>query len=196
MSALGATDSNLSALTTGTSQLGVSAPATPRTIEIPFATVFDPLTRGRFPFDEGVIANYTSLFESVQFVSLEFSVELTGQNAKLSFAATGSDVMPATNLAWLGSPIFQRFAGNAHGDTFADYRFPTAHPFGLEVKATTLGNPHPRFYFKFDGGSSDKCSIRGKFVVRGGGHGIIPATTITMLATNKSTANSSSPLHT
>lgn len=190
MTALGATDSNLSALTNGVSQLEVQSLSAPQDIEIPFVTIFDPKTRGRLHFDEGTVATLISLFESARFISLDFSVEITGQSGRLWFAATGTDTTPATDRAWLGAPVFQRFAGNAHGDTFADYTFPSRHPFGSEVKATVLGNPHPRFYFRFDGGTGDSCSVRGKLVVRGGGRGIIDATSITMLATPKTASPS------
>lgn len=190
MTALGATDSSLSALTTGVSQLGVQSLAVPQDIEIPFVTIFDPKTRGRLHFDEGVVSTLISVFESVHFVSLSFSVEITGQAGRLWFSATTSDATPATDRAWLGSPVFQRFAGNAHGDTFAEYVFPSTHPFGREVKAAVLGNAPPRFYFRFDGESGDSCSVRGKLVVRGGGRGIIDATTITLLATPKASASS------
>lgn len=192
MSALAATDSNLSALTTGASQLSTASLPVPQDIEIPFVTIFSPKTSGRLHFDEGVIATLISLFESVHFVSLQFSVEITGQSGKLWFAATGSDDVPGEDKRWLGAPVFQRFAGNAHGDTFADYVFPSSHPFGREVKATVLGNPHPRFYFRFEGNSTDSCSVRGKIVVRGGGRGIIGATTITMFAANKAVSPNSS----
>lgn len=195
MSALAATDSTLSALTSGSSGLSSATLPVPQDIEIPFVTIFDPKTRGRLHFDEGHIATLLSLFESVHFVGLHMSVEVTGQAGKLWFAATTSDSAPAKDSEWLGAPVFQRFAGNAHGDTFAEYSFPASHPFGSEVKATVLGNGHPRFYFRFDGNSSDSCSVRGKLVVRGGGRGIIDAMSITMLATNKvAAANSASPM--
>lgn len=190
MTALGATDASLSALTTGVSQLGAPFLSVPQDIEIPFVTIFDPNTRGRLHFDEGVIATLISVFESVTFISLSFSVEITGQAGKLWFSATTSDATPATDKAWLGAPVFQRFAGNAHGDTFAEYVFPSQHPFGREVKATVLGNRPPRFYFRFDGSTGNICSVRGKLVVRGGGRGILEATSITMLATNKTVPSS------
>jgi len=186
MTALAATDGTLSALTTGVSQLDTANLPVPQQIEIPFVHIFSPNVRSRLHFDEGKIGTMLSLFESVHFVSLRFSVEVTGQAGKLWFSATPSSSSPAQDRDWLGAPVFQRFAGNAHGDTFAEYVFPSSHPFGREVKATVMGNEHPRFYFRFDGGSGDSCSVRGNLVVRGGGRGIIDAISLTNLATNKS----------
>lgn len=188
MSALGATDKEHSALTTGTSGLNVPKLSVPVNIEIPFVCVFSPQQRNRLHFDDSSILSILSPFETVSFVSLSFSVEITGQAGRLWFAASGSDDLPPTDDKWLGCPVFQRFAGNAHGDTFAEYNFPATHPFGHELKATVLGNPSPRFYFKFSGSSGDTASVRGCVVVHGGGRGIIPAVSLVKYADNKSSS--------
>lgn len=185
MSSLSATDGHQSALTSGVSGLALDSLPAPTTIDIPFVVVFAPKSRYRIHFDDARFAAILSPFETVRLVSLSFSVEITGQSGKIWFAACGSDNLPTTDAEWLGSPVFQRFAGNAHGDTFADYALPSSHPFGNELKATVLGNPSPRFYFKFDGGSGDSASMRGRITVHGGGRGIVPAISLVAYADNK-----------
>lgn len=175
MTALGAADTNLSALTSGTSGLEVNQLAAPRHIEIPFVQTFRPDQRFTLSLTSGRAATLLSLFESVKLVSLSFSVEVTGQSGKLQFAATTSSSPPSDDNGWLGATVYQRFTGNAHGDTYADYTFPRSHPFGREVRAVALGNDPPRFYFRFLGSTGDSASVRGSLVLQGGGHGIVPA---------------------
>nr|UOJ41053.1 hypothetical protein [Sclerotinia sclerotiorum deltaflexivirus 1] len=188
MSALGATDAPVSNLTSGVSQIGITSPPTPTDIQIPFVQLFNPHTKYRLTAADATLRAYLATYESVQFVSLSFAVEITGQNGKLQFAATPSDISPSGDLDWLGAPVYQRFAGNAQGDTFAEYNFPTSHPFGHELKAVALGNAPPRFFFQFDGSSGDVARIRGRLTLRGGGRGIIPAVSLTELATGKNAA--------
>lgn len=175
MTSLGATDTTLSALTTATAHLEVGAPPTPRDIELPFVQIFEPQKQYMISMKSTRIATLMSLFESVKFVSLTFAVEVTGQSGKLQFAVTPNDYQPQTDADWLGATVYQRFSGNAHGDTYAEYRLPATHPFGGELKATNLGNEHPRFYFRFLGSTGDSASVRGCITVRGGGTGILSA---------------------
>lgn len=173
--AIAATDAQLPALTAGVSGLEVSSLALPREIEIPFIQNFTPMQVKKLTWASGEISQMMSPFETVKFVSLSFSVEVSGQTGKLQFAATTSSDPPSSEDDWIGATVFQRFSGNAHGDTYAEYVFPSRHPFGLELKATTLGNDPPNFYFRFKGSTGNTASLRGKLVIRGGGHGIIQA---------------------
>lgn len=182
---LGATSDQPSVLLSGTSQLGVAPPVPPREIQIPFVHVFLPNTKCRLSYNTGTVATLLSSFESVSFVSLSFAVEVVGQNGRLQFAATTSSSSPVSEMDWLGAHVHHRFAGNAHGDTFAEWSFPREHRFGVELKAASLGNGPPNFYFRFDGGSGDTCTVSGRLVVRGGGYGIVPPLPLTSLATGK-----------
>jgi len=188
---LGATADQPSVLLTGTSQLGVSPPAPPREIQVPFVQVCLPNTKFRLSYSQDSIATLLSAYESVTFVSLSFAVEITGQNGRLQFAATTSTASPTTDLEWLGAHVQQRFAGNAHGDTFAEWSFPSNHRFGVELKAATLGNDPPRFYFRFQGNTGDSCTVAGRLVVRGGGYGIIPPIPLTPLVVGKTSSSDS-----
>jgi hypothetical protein len=188
MSALGATDTPVSNLTSGVSQIGINSPPTPTDIQIPFVQILNPNTKFRLISTDSVLRAYLATYESVQFISLSFAVEITGQNGKLQFAAIPSDTSPSSDMDWLGAPVYQRFAGNAQGDTFAEYHFPTSHPFGHELKAIALGNAPPRFFFQFSGSTGDVARIRGRLTVRGGGRGIIAAVGLTELTTGKSVA--------
>jgi len=190
MSALGATTDQPSTLVTGTSQLQISAPAPPRELQIPFVQIFGPKTKFTLNYDSGKISTITSSFETVTFVSLSFAVEITGQNGRLQFAATTSDKPPSSDVDWLGAHVHHRFAGNAHGDTFAEWSFPREHRFGTELKAIALGNDPPKFYFRFLGGEGDSCTIAGRLVLRGGGYGIIPPIQLETLNAGKSSASS------
>lgn len=185
MTSLGATDTTLSALTTGTASLEVGGPSIPRDIELPFVQTFEPQKQYMISMQSGRISTLTSLFESVKFVSLTFAVEVTGQSGKLQFAATPNDYQPQTDTDWLGATVYQRFSGNAHGDTYAEYQFPTRHPFGHELKATSLGNEYPRFYFRFLGSTGDTARVRGCFIIRGGGTGILSAAPLTEIVPRK-----------
>lgn len=173
--AIAATDAQLPALTSGVSTLEVATPALPREIEVPFIQNFLPAQVKKLTWLTGDIATMMAPFESVKFVSLSFSVEVSGQTGKLQFAATTESDGPSSEDDWIGATVFQRFSGNAHGDTYAEYVFPVRHPFGLELKATTLGNDPPNFFFRFKGSTGTSASLRGKLVIRGGGHGIIKA---------------------
>jgi len=192
MSALGATNANQSSLTSGTSGLNVSSLPAPQEVEVPFVTSFLPEQRNRMHFDDTGLAAILSPFETVTFVSLSFDVTVTGQSGKLWFAARGSDDIPTTEAIWLACPVFQAFAGNSQGDTFSPYVFPASHPFGRELKATVLGNPSPRFYFRFFGNAGDVATVRGRVVVHGGGRGIIPAVPLVKYADNKASSTSDS----
>ncbi|ALM62224.1 hypothetical protein [Soybean leaf-associated mycoflexivirus 1] len=174
--AIAATDAQLPALTAGVSGLDVASLSLPREIEIPFIQNFLPMVVKKLSWATGEVNIMMAPFETVKFVSLSFSVEVSGQTGKLQFAATTSSDPPDSEDDWIGATVFQRFSGNAHGDTYAEYVFPSRHPFGLELKATTLGNDPPNFFFRFKGGTGCTASIRGKLVIRGGGHGIIKAT--------------------
>lgn len=185
MTALGADAGQVDALISGTSALGVSPPPTPRLIEIPFIHVFQPLIRCRLGYVDSTIAPMLRLFESVQFVDLRFSVEISGKSGKLEFAAQTSTDLPLTDEEWLGATVYQRFAGNEHGDTFGDFVFPAEHPFGTELKAVALGNAPPQLFFRFLGSTGDSCRVRGKLVIRGGGHGIIPPVKLTKYTDSK-----------
>lgn len=191
MTALGATDTQLSALTSGTSQLGITQLSVPTQIEIPFVQVCLPSNRYRLSKNDTGIAPLLAPYESVTFVALSFSVEITGQAGRFEFAARTEVGPPSTDEEWLGAPVYQRFAGNAQGDTFAEYVFPSTHPFGVELKAVALGNDPPQFYFRFEGSTGDSCRVRGRLVVRGGGRGIIPAIKLTTYASNKSSQSDS-----
>lgn len=173
--ALGATDATLTALTSGVSALDVGSPATPRDIEIPFVQIFSPGQIYDLSISATKIAGMMSLFETVKFISLSFAVEVTGKSGKLQFAADTDNSAPTSDAAWLGSTVYQRFSGNDQGDTYAEYVFPTRHPFGRELKAIAMGNDPPKFHFRFVGKTGDSASVRGKFVIQGGGTGIIPA---------------------
>lgn len=177
--AISATDAQLPALTSGVSALEVATPSLPREIEIPFVQMFSPGTTKQLAWTSGDIKTMMAPYESVKFVSLAFSVEVTGQTGKLQFAAVTESDGPASEDDWFGATVFQRFSGNAHGDTYAEYSFPARHPFGLELKAVTLGNDPPYFFFRFKGSTGNSAAIRGKLVIRGGGHGIIPAHRLT-----------------
>jgi hypothetical protein len=191
MTALAATDDALTALTKGTSGLQVATLAVPRHLEIPFVQIFRPDQRFTLSISSGKIGTFLSLFESVKFVSLTFAVEVTGQSGKLQFAATALGSPPADDNAWLSATVYQRFTGNAHGDTYAEYRFPSTHPFGTELKAVALGNDPPKFYFRFLGTTGDTASIRGALVLQGGGTGIIPAIGLNIYASPKRSDNDS-----
>lgn len=173
--ALAATDSTLTALTSGVSALDVATLTAPRDIEIPFVQIFAPAQVYNLSIDTGKISNMMSLFETVKFVSLSFAVEVTGKSGKLQFAADTDGSAPISDTAWLGSTVYQRFSGNEQGDTYAEYVFPARHPFGHELKAVAMGNDPPKFHFRFSGNTGDSASVRGKFVICGGGSGIIPA---------------------
>lgn len=175
MSALAATDVTHAPLTTGVAQLEVNTLPTPRSLEVPFVQVFEPMKSYTLSLRHGKIATLMTLFESVKLVSLTFSVEITGQSGKLQFAATTSGSAPVNDTAWLASTVYQRFSGNAHGDTYAEYQLPARHPFGHELKAVALGNDPPKFYFRFTGSTGDSARLRGCLVLSGGGAGIIEA---------------------
>jgi len=184
MAALGATDTSLPALTTGVSQLDVGSLATPRLIEIPFVQTFTPSKIFTLSLATSRIASIMSLFETVKLVSLSFSVEVSGRKGKLSFAATEGNA-PTTDLGWLSAVVYQRFSGNEQGDTYAEYVFPSLHPFSKELKALAVGNPPPKFHFRFSGDGGDSASVRGKIVLQGGGSGIISAMFLTEVVPTK-----------
>lgn len=175
MTSLGATDTSLPALTSGTSGLEGATLQAPRSLEIPFVQEFSPAQIFEVPISTGKIAVLMTLFESVKFVSLTFSVEISGQSGNLQFAAVGDTSPPVKDSAWLGATVYQRFSGNAQGDTYAEYTFPSRHPFGKELKATVLGNPAPSFFFRFRGSTGSSASVRGVLTIHGGGTGILDA---------------------
>lgn len=180
MTSLSATDTSLPALTSGSSGLEVASLQAPRELEIPFVQEFSPEQVYEIPITTGKISTLMSLFETVKFVGLTFAVEISGQSGKLQFVATVDSSAPVKDSAWLGATVYQRFSGNAQGDTYAEYSFPARHPFGRELKATTLGNAAPRFFFRFRGSTGTSANVRGSIIIHGGGTGIIAAIPLTI----------------
>lgn len=194
MSALGAATDLPVSLTHGAARPETNLPPAPDIIEIPFVQVCRPKTKYRLSYTEGSVATLLAAYEFVSLVALTFAVEITGQSGKFEFAATDSKSSPSGDLDWLSSQVYKRFAGNAHGDTFGEFVFPSVTRFSKELKALSIGNDPPNFYFRFEADSGCSCSVRGSFTVRGHGHGMVPPISLTELASGKSVSDTTSSL--
>lgn len=161
-------------LNPGHSGLEVQKLAQPNNFSLPF--VFEGKAGSEFyiPMGSGRIATILKMFETVKFLSLTFHVVISGVNGFLRFAASPVGTVLKTELDWLGATVGQFFTGNAQGRTSSEYSFPTEHPFGVELKAATLGNPRPSFMFKFTGDPTDVVFLRGRMDISCGGYGIMP----------------------
>jgi hypothetical protein len=168
----------------GASAMSVSAAPAPRTITVPFVVGGITSTQNTKTIDLTSMGRKMifSLYESVELLSLEFTVIITpGSKKRVYYAIDGNDSIDIKDLQMLNSPIAGLVPGAEYGMSMDTILLPSTHSFGRELKAVALGNPVPTLHFGYIGGTpagtTAEISIRGLITVRVSGAGLISALT-------------------
>jgi len=168
----------------GASAMTVSAAPAPRNITIPFVITGITATQNTKSLDLGSLGNQMlfSMFESVELISLEFTIIVTpGSKKKVFYALDGNTKISSNDLQSLNAPIAGLVPGAEYGMSITTVVLPSNHSFGRELKASVLGNPTPTLHLGYFGSTPAQTTadviVRGFATVKVSGVGLISALT-------------------
>jgi hypothetical protein len=151
-----------------------TAPA-PREILLPFVSLLSGKTP-RLCFDvatSNLFKNLVSPYESAQLLEFSASVRISpGVGLQVDMGAYAKGDPP---LEFFSSPVWHRVSGATYSYVESSFSLPNTHPFGRELKAPTVGNPRPVFFFVLTGAVAESTEtdaiVRGliRFSVHGSG---------------------------